>query len=99
MAATFNPGYFAAGKVQRRATKVILNDYTSDYKFRLIKLQLLPLMYMYDLSDILFFIKSVKTPNNSFDILNYVSFVRGATRSSDTKLVHRTTDNCITSNF
>ena len=72
-------------KVQRRATKVILNDYTSDYKSRLIKLQLLPLMYMYDLSDILFFIKSVKTPNNSFDIMNYVSFVRGATRSSDTK--------------
>ena len=85
-------------KVQRRATKVILNDYTSDYKSRLIKLQLLPLMYMYDLSDILFFIKSAKTPNNSFDIMNYVSFVRGATRSSDTKLVHRTTDNCITSN-
>ena len=41
-------------KVQQRATKVILNDYTSDYKSRLIKLQLLPLMYMYDLSDILF---------------------------------------------
>ena len=71
---------------------------TSDYKSRLIKLQLLPLTYMYDLSDILFFIKSVKTSNNSFDILNHVSFVRGATRSSDTKLVHRTTDNCITSN-
>ena len=53
---------------------------------------------MYDLGDILFFIKSVKTPNNSFDIINYVSFVRGATRSSDTKLVHRTTDNCITCN-
>ena len=36
-------------KVQRRATKVILNDYTSDYKSRLIKLQLLPLMYAYEL--------------------------------------------------
>ena len=35
-------------RVQRRATKYILNDYTSDYKFRLLKLKLLPLMYMLD---------------------------------------------------
>ena len=48
-------------KVQRRATKAILNDYTSDYKSCLIKLKLLPLMYVYELSDILFFIKSVKS--------------------------------------
>ena len=85
-------------KVQCRATKIILNDYTSDYKSRLIKLQLLPLMYVYELSDILFFIKSIKSPNNSFDILNYVSFSRGATRSSGTKLCHRVTDNCISLN-
>ena len=52
------------------------SDYTSDYKSRLIKLQLLQLMYVYELSDILFFIKSVKSPNNSFDIMNYVSFSR-----------------------
>ena len=30
--------------IQRRATKFILNDYSSDYKSRLIKLNLLPLM-------------------------------------------------------
>ena len=59
VAAIFNPGYFAAGKgSMRHATKVILNDYTFDYKSHLIKLQLLPLMYMYNLSDILFFIIS-----------------------------------------
>ena len=45
------------------------------------------------ISDILFFIKS---PNNSFDIMNYVSF-SSATRFSGTKLCYRVTDNCISS--
>ena len=49
-------------KVQQQATKFILNDYTSDYKSHLIKLHSLPLMYVYELSDILFFIKSVRSP-------------------------------------
>ena len=35
--------------VQRRATKYILNDYTSSYKSRLTKLNLLPLMCIYEL--------------------------------------------------
>ena len=55
-------------------------------------------MYVYELSDILFFRKSVRSPSSSFNILNYVSFVRGATRSSNTKLLHRAINNCITSN-
>ena len=45
-------------QLQRRSTKFILNDYQSDYKTRLIKLNMLPLMYYCGLSDILFFIKS-----------------------------------------
>ena len=32
-------------RVQQRATKYVLNDYVSDYKTRLLKLKLLPLMY------------------------------------------------------
>ena len=58
--------------MQHQVTKVILNDYTSDYKSRLIKLQLLATTnsYVYELNDILFFIKSIKSPNNSFDIMN-----------------------------
>ena len=44
-------------RVQQRATKFILNDYSSDYKFRLIKLGMLPLMCVYKLADIFFFIK------------------------------------------
>ena len=37
-------------RVQRRASKFILNDYSIDYKSRLIKLNLLPLMYIYELT-------------------------------------------------
>jgi len=44
-------------KVQRRTTKYISNDFTSDYKSRLLALNLLPLMQYYDLLDILFLIK------------------------------------------
>ena len=44
-------------KVQRQATKFILNDYESDYKTRLLKLDLLPLMYILDFYDILFLSK------------------------------------------
>ena len=43
----------ALKRIQCRATKYIMNDYISDYKTRLIKLKLFPLMYTYDLCDIL----------------------------------------------
>ena len=33
-------------RIQRCATKFILNDYTSSYKSRLLKLNILPLMYV-----------------------------------------------------
>ena len=56
-------------KVQKRATKYILNDYTSCYKQRLPRLELLPLMYIYDLADIMFFVKSVKFPSDKFNYL------------------------------
>ena len=44
-------------RVQRRASKFLLNDYSSDYKSRLI-LNLLPLSMVMELNDILFFLKS-----------------------------------------
>ena len=56
-------------KVQRRATKYILQDYVSEYKQRLIQLRLLPVMYVYDLADTMFCIKSQKFPNPKFNIL------------------------------
>ena len=68
--------------VQRRASKFILNDYASDYKTRLLQLSLLPLsMIIYELNDLCFFVKSIKQPSSSFNILNYVSFSCNNTRS------------------
>ena len=44
---------------------------------------------MYDLCDILFFIKSIQHPSDHFDIHSYVSFCHRATRSSScNKLEH-----------
>ena len=68
-------------RVQRRATKYILNDYTSSYKTRLILLNLLPLMYLFELHDILFAIKSLKSPTIQFNITNYINFNPANTRS------------------
>ena len=60
--------------VQRRATKFILNDYTSDYKSRLLKLDMFPLMLLYEYYDIIFFFKCLKSPSSAFDITKFVSF-------------------------
>ena len=43
-------------RVQRRASKFLLDDYSSDYKSRLISLKLLPLSMVMELNDILFFL-------------------------------------------
>ena len=57
-------------RVQCRANKFILNDYSTDYKSRLIKLNLLPLMYIYKLMDILFFIRSLKASSGVLILQN-----------------------------
>ena len=66
--------------VQRRATKYILNDHTSDYRSRLIKL---PLSILLELNDICFFVRSLKltSDGNSFDITKFISFSHNRTRS------------------
>ena len=71
--------------VQWWATKFILNDYTSDYKSRLLKYY-----------DIIFF-KCLKSPSSAFDITKFVSFSSTSTRSSaNFKLYHSksSTNNC-----
>ena len=83
-------------RVQRRATKFILSDYSMDYKSRLINLKLLPLMYIYELTDILFTIKSFKQCTNGFDISQHLQFNESTTRSSNTKLCHKSYSNAIT---
>ena len=85
-------------KIQKQATKYILCDYTSDYKSRLMRLNLLPLMYIYDLNDIMFFINSVKFPSDKFNILDFTS---GTTRLAGLKLKHKSapTNNVMNSYF
>lgn len=72
-------------RVQRRATKWILSDYHSDYKSRLLALDLLPVMMVYELADLSFFLKSFHSPTPNFNIMNFVSFCSGVTRSSSLK--------------
>ncbi len=68
--------------VQRRATKFIPNDYRSDYKSRLPRLNLLPLMMHFKVNDVLFFIKKLKVPSPSFNVTDYIHFCSASTRSS-----------------
>ena len=76
-------------RVQRRATKYILNDYSSDYKSCLMNLKLLPLMYIYEINDICFFIKSYQSPSSHFNIYDYVTFSHYSTRFTKySKLLH-----------
>ena len=58
--------------VQRRDTKFI-HDNSMDYKSRLITLEILPLMYWFELQDILFLVKYFKTPSDNFDIFDFIS--------------------------
>ena len=80
-------------RVQRRATKYILCDFNSDYKSRLISLHLLPLMYTYELADILLLVKSLQYPDPSFPVMKYIAFSSSNTRSgSFMKLTHQSSN-------
>ena len=68
--------------IQRRATKFVLNDFHSSYCHRLTELDLLPLMMIFEINDILFFIKQLKSPSEHFNISTLVSFCSGQTRSA-----------------
>ena len=79
-------------RVQRRATKYILNDFTSDYKSRLITLGILPLMYVFELNDLMLCVKNLKSPSRDFDIKKYVKFSDHGTRSAtSSRMIHRFT--------
>jgi len=52
-------------------------------------LKMLPLMYTYEINDILYFSKSYKSPTTYFNINNYLQFSSSNTRlGSSMKLVH-----------
>ena len=80
-------------QIQRRATKFILNDYSSDYFDRLKQLNLLSLMYTFEINEIVFTLKSL-TP--SFNITDYITFADGNTRSSSSgKMIHVRNNNIV----
>ena len=60
--------------VQRRATKYILHDFSSDYKSHLISLNILPLMMQLEINDLMFFIKNLKDPISTFNVHQFVQF-------------------------
>ena len=69
-------------RIQRRATKFILQDYLSSYKDRLITLNLLPLSIWFEYLDFTFLLNCLLNPPDHFNIFNYIQFVSGNTRSS-----------------
>ena len=69
-------------RVQRRCTKFILNDYQSNYKLRLVTINLLPLSLWLELMDITFLLSCLKCPQEHFNIYEYISFISTSTRSS-----------------
>ena len=75
-------------RVQRRATKWILSDFHSDYKSRLKNLNILPLMMTLELNDLSFFLKSFHSPTPNFNIMDFVTFRTGPSRSSSLRKMH-----------
>ena len=75
-------------RVQRRATKWILSDFHSDYKSRLKNLNMLPLMMTLELNDLSFFLKSFHSPTPNFNIMDFVTFRTGPSRSSSLRKMH-----------
>ena len=100
LATKFNKDILKLEKIQRRATKYILNDFTSNYKQRLQTLHMLPLMYILEINDIMFCVKSLKFPQVHFKILDFVSLAPSGSRSgSRNKMQHIRSTNYKSSNF
>ena len=72
-------------KVQHRATKFILSSDPSlhEYKERLVSFSMLPLVYILELNNILFFVSCLKNPTHNFPILKSFFFCSSNTRSAD----------------
>lgn len=85
----------AIERVQRRASKFILQGSSLSYKDRLVYLNLLPLSYWLELLDILFMVRCLLNPPSNLDIFEYVSFADNSTRAASKRKLaykyHRTT--------
>ena len=78
-------------RIQRRATKYILNNYDLSYKQRLEQLHILPLMYTYKLNDLMFLIKTLKFPPAHFDIQYVSKYVHSVCQSQYKSNLHTQT--------
>uniref|UniRef100_A0A1X7UDM8 Reverse transcriptase domain-containing protein n=1 Tax=Amphimedon queenslandica TaxID=400682 RepID=A0A1X7UDM8_AMPQE len=78
----------ALERFQRRATKYLFNDYSLDYKTRQQKLIILLLMYRLEMADIMFFISSVKSPTQNFNIMDFFS-IRSHSHSTRSVTYHK----------
>ena len=63
----------ALEKLQKRATKYILNNNSIDYKTHLTYLNTLPHMYHLELTDIMFYVTSRRNPDSHFNINNFIT--------------------------
>ena len=77
-------------RVQRRASRYVLSDYTSTYRDRLIELGLLPLVMYLEYLDIFFLLRClIDAGSDNFNINSFVSFAIQSTRAaSHYKLSH-----------
>ena len=83
-------GHLPSGADSTEGFQIHSQRFQSDYKSRLISLNLLPLMYTYEILDILFLVKSLKRPDPSLPIYDFISFLSSSTRAGCTsKLVHQ----------
>ena len=63
-------------------------------------MHILPLMYVYEFNDIMFLIKSLKSPTDNFDIKSHITFANNSTRSGTyKKLIYPKTSNAIQHHF
>ena len=79
---------FLVESVQKHSIKWTLDDYKSDYKSGLKVLHLLPFMIVYELNNLSFLLKSLQSPSQSFNIMDYDSFSSSSTCSFGIKLQH-----------
>ena len=61
-------------RIQRRSTKYIPGDCASNYKERQTTLNILLLMYWFDLQDLIFLLKCLKNPDDNINIHRYITF-------------------------
>ena len=75
--------------VQRRATKYILNDYSSDYRSRLLKLKMVPLGYIKEIADACFLYKCLHgyCNININDFVNFYDNSASRTRAANQHLL------------